>query len=361
MLCGILIVSLAVHQQQRSTRYLVHGSLQLHYCQRDPCMFNLPEQQTCKEAMFRYDITDGASNNNSSDGCCALRDSPLGRWGPRCTMTVVGECHLSTRPGLIYTGSSSMAGGGGGDAVPIFVPNVVYSVYANATAATANNKTAAGCPTSWYDPLVRPSSIVEQIPFATMRLDGVVGNLPDSDLWTNLTETHIVAFYNQSTTVRDLIVEIVPLDSDTATGTSSTTMVSYLLLSSYRGTDGAFRLDDPFVGAAVEPYLAALKQAGVPFYSTLTGVVNAIGAGPVVAPATSSTTPAPTPNNTAVRLSSSSAAPTTTIGEPAANVASAIRTETIDTASSCSLSFAVDHFVVVLSAMALFGGWWQSS
>jgi hypothetical protein len=268
-------------------------------------------------------------------------------------MTVVGECHLSTRPGLIYAGSSSMAGGGGG-AVPIFVPNVVYSVYANATADTARNKTAAGCPTSWYDPLARPSSILEQIPLATMRLEGVVGNLPDSNLWTNLTETHIVAFYKQSTTVRDLIVEIVPLDSDFTTGTSlSTTVVSYLLLSSYRGTDGAFRLDDPFVGEAVKPYLTALKQYGGPFYSTLTGVINEIGAGPVVAPAPTSTTPAPTSNNAAVRLSSSSAAPTTTNGEPVANVASAIRTETIDTASSSSLSYTVGRFFVVLSAMAL--------
>jgi hypothetical protein len=357
MLCGIFVVSLVVHQQPSSTRFLVHGSLQLHYCQRDPCVFNLPEQQTCKEAMFRYDISAGTSNNSSSDGCCALQDSPLGRWGPRCTMTVVGECHLSTRPGLIYTGSSSSMAGGGG-AVPIFVPNVVYSVYANTTAATARNKTAAGCPTSWYDPLARPSSIVEQIPLATMRLQGVVGNLPDSNLWTNLTETHIVAFYDQSTTVRDLIVEIVPLDADTTTtGTSSsTTIVSYLLLSSYRGTDGAFRLDDPFVGEAVEPYLTALKQTGGPFYSTLTGVVNAIGAGPVVAPTSTSTTPAPTPNNSAVRLSSSSAAPSTKrISEPAANVASAIRTETIDTASSSSSTFALGHFLVLLSAMALFG------
>lgn len=106
--------------------------------------------------------------------------------------------------------------------------------------------------------------------------------------WREITSNHILSFYEGSVRVQDLM-----LFWRKETAPENMARVAFYVVAWYRGVEGAFRLDDPFLDDSLEPYLDSLRAAAGPFRAVTGVVVSITGAPPVVEVAIP--TPAPVP------------------------------------------------------------------
>jgi hypothetical protein len=273
--------NLGLFHQSRFFPLLVHGSITPVTCldEAQPCVYEF-QQTNCSDLMFYNDIF-GDDNDNA---CCTLQDTEAGT----CTVTTAigGRCTIVGRPGKSCSAAAAAVTGGVEPPYPC-VPGNVVVIESILQSDVSNSSTRLECPASPYGALGRPPSIFDEFPKSTLRLEGVMGTMNESEAYFVLetTKRHILSFYDQSDLVRELIVDVslypimptMMMMTKPKDNTTTAAAVSYLLLGSYRGVEGAFRLNDPFVGEAVAaPYLAALKTAGGPFFSTLTGITHTI-------------------------------------------------------------------------------------
>jgi hypothetical protein len=258
-------------------------------CQESPCVINLSPYttRTCGDIAFQYNI--------ASDACCVLQDAKNGT----CTVTVLGSsasCSISQRLDkqcfAYVTESSGEPAFYCKDSPAILVEWSSTGLSEETASANNNNNTTTTnttttCPPTLYNTTRQPPGNISEVPLSTMLFSGAMGIVPSINLgiWAELTRSHILAYYETSVTVQDLLVAIQPYPQQREEETNSTSsssssrgnaVVSYHFYGAYRGP-GPLVLNDPFHDAiVVRPYLAALRQIGGLIFTNLTGVTNII-------------------------------------------------------------------------------------